>query len=317
MKICIIGPGMMSIPPTGWGAVEILIDDYRTSLEKLGHKVHVINTRDLSLAAFIANSLEPDFVHIQYDDYIELSKSLSCKNIAITSHYAYLESKHRWNHDYNNFFIKTCLSNVNILCLSEGIAEVYRDACVDNDRLFVARNGVRNDLFTFNEECSRPNDSIYLAKIDSRKGQYKYRHIDNLWFYGGISDNRFPDWHPRYLGEVTKQELYAGLTQWANLVLLSDGEAHPLVCMEALSAGLGLVISEYAAANLDTSLPFIDVIPNSKLDDLEYVSDVINENRKKSIAMRKEIREYSLSFSWLETIKNNYIPIVEKIVGKK
>mgnify|MGYP001158346606 CR=1 FL=1 len=93
MKICIVGPGMMTIPPIGWGAVEILIDDYRNSLERLGHDVHIVNTKDLSLAAFIVNNLAPDFVHIQYDDYIDLAKELTCKNIAITSHYAYLENK--------------------------------------------------------------------------------------------------------------------------------------------------------------------------------------------------------------------------------
>jgi len=317
MKICIIGPGMISIPPIGWGAVEILIDDYRNSLEALGHEVYIINTKDMALAAFITNNLSPDFVHVQYDDYIDLAKDLVCKNVAITSHYAYLENKSRWNHDYNNFFIKTCLSDINIFCLSEEIASVYRDACVSDDRLFVTRNGVRNDLFDFNEECLKPNDSIYLAKIDERKGQYKYRHIESLWFHGGISDNRFPDWHPRYLGEVTKQELYKRLTQWANLVLLSDGEAHPLVCMEALSAGLGLVLSECATANLDVKLPFIDIIPNDRLDDIEYVSGVIGRNREKSITMRSEIKEYSTFFSWSETIKSNYIPIIEKIIGKK
>ncbi|MBG17590.1 MAG: hypothetical protein CMB77_04480 [Euryarchaeota archaeon] len=317
MKICIVGPGMMSIPPTGWGAVEILIDDYRNSLEQLGHDVHIVNTKDMNLAAFIINNLSPDFVHIQYDDYIDLAKDLMCENIAITSHYAYLENKTKWNRDYKNFFIKTCISNVNVFCLSKGIADTYRDACVSDDRIFVTRNGVRNDLFSFTKECPRPNDSIYLAKIDERKGQYKYRHIENLWYYGGISDSRFPDWHPRYLGEISKKELYKDLTQWANLVLLSDGEAHPLVCMEALSAGLGLVISECATSNLDLSLPFIDVIPNDRLDDIEFIAGVIDTNRKISIAMRDEIKEYSQTFSWLQTVENYYLPAVESVLGKK
>ena len=33
-KIALIGPGIMSIPPKGWGAVEILIWDYYQSLSK-------------------------------------------------------------------------------------------------------------------------------------------------------------------------------------------------------------------------------------------------------------------------------------------
>ena len=46
MKISIIGPGLMSIPPKGWGAVETLIWDMRNALIELGHEVDIINLRD-------------------------------------------------------------------------------------------------------------------------------------------------------------------------------------------------------------------------------------------------------------------------------
>ena len=45
MKISIIGPGIMPIPPTGWGAVEILIWDQKLALEELGHEVDIVNTK--------------------------------------------------------------------------------------------------------------------------------------------------------------------------------------------------------------------------------------------------------------------------------
>jgi hypothetical protein len=61
------------------------------------------------------------------------------------------------------------------------------------------------------------------------------------------------------------------LTNYGNLVLLSDGEAHSLVLMEALAAGLGIVISEFATANLDLDKEFIDVIPENKINDIEYI----------------------------------------------
>ena len=44
MKVAIVGPGIMPIPPTGWGAVEILIWDQKLALEKLGHEVLIVNT---------------------------------------------------------------------------------------------------------------------------------------------------------------------------------------------------------------------------------------------------------------------------------
>ena len=96
--------------------------------------------------------------------------------------------------------------------------------------------------------------------------------------------------------------------------MLSDGEAHPLVCMEAMVSGLGLVLSEYATANLDLSKPFIDVIPENRINDFGYVESVIIENRKKSLSMRAEIRKYALdNFKWEHVVKDIYLPTVEKI----
>ena len=115
----------------------------------------------------------------------------------------------------------------------------------------------------------------------------------------------------RYLGEWSKVHLYDNLTKYANLALLSDGEAHPLVCLEAMSAGLGLVISEYSAANLDTTLPFIDVITEDKIEDIEYVSEVLENNRRVSVGMRDEIREYARSFSWEKIVEEIYYPTVK------
>jgi hypothetical protein len=112
------------------------------------------------------------------------------------------------------------------------------------------------------------------------------------------------------LGEWDKPTLYNGLTDYANLILLSDGEADPLVVKEALIAGLGLVISECACANLDLSLSFITVIPNDKRADLNYVKREIIRNRIHSLKHRAEIREYGLSkFAW-----NAILDQYEKII---
>ena len=43
MKIVLIGPGIMPIPPTGWGAVEILVWDTKIALEKLDHEVLILS----------------------------------------------------------------------------------------------------------------------------------------------------------------------------------------------------------------------------------------------------------------------------------
>lgn len=315
MKICIVGPGCMPIPPKGWGAVEILIDDYRNTLQALGHQVEIVNTRDPNLIVALVNSINPDFVHIQYDEFIVIAPHLQCKNVAITSHYGYLEQMSRWDPGYRNIFWGFVNSNVKIFCLSAGIADVYRKAGVAEDRLFVVPNGVRTDIFKWNSKCEYPDRSIYLAKIDPRKRQAKFQSIDGLYFAGNCVDPAFNQASPRYLGEWDKATLYNHLTEYANLVLLSDGEAHPLVCMEALTAGLGLVISECAAANLDVTKPFIDVIPEAKLDDLDYVQAVIRRNREVSVNLREDIMAYaSDNFDWRRVVPNVYLPTVERII---
>jgi len=314
MKICIVGPGILPIPPTGWGAVEILIDDYRKNLEALGHNVEIVNCRNPQIIVGLVNYLKPDFVHIQYDEFINIVSHLECKNIAITSHYGYLEQSNRWDPGYNDIFWNFVNSNVNIFCLSPGIAEVYRRGNIPENKIYVIPNGVRNDLFRFNEECKFPDRTLYLAKVDFRKRQHMFQDIDSLYFAGNLADERFHLNNPRYLGEWSKARLYNELTDYANLALLSDGEAHPLVCLEALSAGLGLVLSSFSTANLDTTLPFIDVIEEDKINDQEYISKVMAKNRSKSTTMRNEIREYASTFGWERIVKNTYIPAIERVI---
>ena len=86
--------------------------------------------------------------------------------------------------------------------------------------------------------------------------------------------------------------------------------------MEAMSAGLGLVLSEYSCGNLDMSKPFIDVIPERLMNDLGYVERVIRDNAAKSIKMRKEIREYSKFFSWKSVVENVYVPAVNRVLER-
>ena len=86
MRICIIGPGIMPIPPRGWGAVEILIWDYKETLESFGHDVLIVNTPDPNKIIQETNDYNPDFVHVQYDDFFMVCDSIKCENKAITSH---------------------------------------------------------------------------------------------------------------------------------------------------------------------------------------------------------------------------------------
>lgn len=304
-----VGLGQNQIPPVGWGAVEILIWDYKQILEKMGHELIVVNTPDRNEIIRICNLENPDFIHIQYDVFWDICESFNCKNVAITSHYGYIDQENKYDPGYSQIFNGfLSFTNTKIFALSHSNAEKYLKYGFDPNRIKVVPNGVRSDLFRFSSKCEYPDRSIYLAKIEPRKRQSSFHNISNLYFAGRNSDVQYNG--NNHLGEWNKDYLYDNLTRYANLVLLSDGEAHPLVCMEAMSAGLGLVLSEWSTANLDLDLPFIDVIPEYRINDITYIEDVIRSNREKSITMREEIRNYvTENFSWEKIIKNNYLPL--------
>ena len=152
-----------------------------------------------------------------------------------------------------------------------------------------------------------------MGKIEQRKQQYKYCNIKNIDYYGRCDDNKFKIKH-NYKGEPSREELLELISNHGNMVLLSLGEnGTPLVLKEALMAGLPIVINEYSSNDLDLTLPFIDVIDKSRLDDIEYIETIIENNRNKQ-NMKHKIREYAhKNFSWtklvdkyIENIKHSF-----------
>jgi len=309
MKLYLIGPGFHPIPPTGWGAIESLIWDYYENLKRYKDiEVEIINETDLVQVITKCNSGQPDVVHIMYDDYVVIAPHLQCKCILYSSHYAYITDpsfKRKYKYYFENIF-KKVIENQNYITIhsiSPKISDVYKQYGFRNTIRTVC-NGAREDLFRYTERPLYLTRSIYLAKIEFRKSQYKYQTIPSIDFVGNYYDSPFDTKRKNYLGEWSKTVLYENLTDYGNLILLSEGEADPLVVKEALVAGLGVVISECSAANLDLSLPFITVIPDDRLLDIEYIHYHIEQNRQYSVVHREQIRDYALSqFSWKSIIE--------------
>tara|TARA_B100000902_G_C27302153_1_gene913457 strand:+ start:1012 stop:1956 length:945 start_codon:yes stop_codon:yes gene_type:complete len=312
MKISIVGPGLMPIPPTGWGAVETLIWDMRNALIKLGHQVDIVNTHNANEIIQKINNYRPDFVHIHYDDWVGLYPHIQYP-CACTSHFGYLERPEMFGGYVN---IANTFANIKprVFCLSEGIKKVYNIMFnIPKENLYVSPNGVNCSAFKVVDVPTYSYRSIYLAKIDYRKRQHLFQSIDSLYYAGNIADDRFNQ-SKNYLGEWSKETLYDNLTEYGNLVLLSDGEAHPLVCMEAFAAGLGVVVSEWGKANLDVDKKFITVIPEKHIHDIEFVEYEIVKNRKYSMDNRDEILEYAQTFDWVNVVRDTYIPNVNEVL---
>jgi hypothetical protein len=312
MRISIIGPNT-PIPPVGWGAVESLIWDMKLTLNDIGHDVQIINVGDSYDIVNKINQYRPDFVHFNYDDWIGLYPYIQYPK-ACTTHFAYIERPEMMGPYRQRVFDLFTKIKPNVFGLSDGINRVYNNlADIPQDRLYLNPNGVNRQLFKVTGNPKHSDKSIYLAKIDHRKRQFLFQDIQSLWYAGNIADQRF-DTSKNYLGEWSKEILYANLTQYGNLVLLSDGEAHPLVCPEAFSAGLGVVVSEWATANLDLSKKFITVIPEDKIQDTEFVENKIVDNREYSIKNRDEILDYAKQFEWCRMIDKYFLPNIQRVI---
>lgn len=310
MKICLVGPGIMSIPPTGWGAVESIIWECANELSELGYEGTILNTPDLNE---ILSSLEDeqfDFIHIHYDVFYNLIpqiKKLSPNSkIALSSHYPYIDQfeKHR-SDGYDKIFnwMITNSDSFYNFCVSKKDLEVFKNKNADN--LYLFKTGIQHKDVRVSDSPTNKDRSVYIGKVDRRKMQFFYQQIQSIDFVGPIGDGNKFDSTKNYLGEWTKRQIYDNITEYANTILLSTGEnGTPLVLKESLIAGLGVVTSEYCAYELDTSLPFIHIIPTDKLQDLEYITGIIEQNKIISLSMRSKIVEYGVSnFSWKKLIK--------------
>ena len=308
MKIALIGPGIMPIPPEGWGGVEHLIWNFHNQLKKDGDEVTIINTKDLHKIVNTINTGKFDAVHLHYDQYANIMPYIECDRKMITSHYPYLENPEP---QYEFLYDLLKDSESHIVSLSDRIRDEFIRRGIDD--VSVLPCGIETDLYSL-DDVVHSDRSIVVGKLEPRKRQaFLQKKGLNIDFIGNNADPSFDIDDPCYFGEQSKQDIMDNLTSYANMVLLSSGEAHPFVCLEGMAAGLGLVLSEQSTANLDLSQPFITVIPDNKLEDISYLKDKIQENRTISISMRNEIREYCrTNFDWSSIIKQ-YKEIIDKL----
>lgn len=321
MKIALIGPGIIEIPPNGWGAVESLIWDYATELGELGHEGSIINTPDRQEILDSLQEDDYDFIHVHYDVFYDLMDSIReiCPNskLAISSHYPYIDQKDMHRFDGYDRIYQWLISNEKYynFCISEKDYNTYLNDGAEKEKLLICKNGAQHRDYFYTETPDKKDRTLYLGKIEKRKRQSFYQTIENIDYVGKYTPGTDFNTQVNYLGEWGHKTKLNTVTHYGNMLLLSDGEnGTPLVIKEALICGLGVVISKYAAHDLDKTLPFVTVIDDEKWDDIDYVKNKIEENREISLEMRNEIRNYGIdNFSWQHLIKS-YIKNIENMV---
>lgn len=315
-----VGPGILEIPPIDHGAVEILIWDLAEATRALGHEVEIINEPDLRVALEKIKRDNFDVVHCEYDNHVAFFNQHLPKEIPFvsTSHYGFINQPHYWDPNYYNIYkeLQKCPNLISLSVETDFFFRVNRisDQKEPYPNQYILRNGTTVNKFRFAEEGN--GKCLILGKIEARKyqgfcNQYCPTHLE---FAGPKVMDFVPTKDNKYIGTMTKKEVYENLTNYSALMLLSLGECAALVIPEALASGLSVIVSKEAAANLPHLLPFITVLdlqdPQLPNNLHQITLNVIEQNKH----MRKAIRLFAEGyFSW-DVIVKDYINILEQII---
>lgn len=313
MKIALIGPGIMSIPPSGWGGVEALIWNHYNELIKRGIEVDIFNTKDLFSVVNHINQTHYDFIHLHYDVFTEFFNKYLNKPYCLTSHWGAVKEYDQWSSDWNSIF-SNMLQCKGLISLSSEITSIYKEKGYKN---FVTELPVGTDVNKFNFNSTGGNGkAICVGKIEPRKMQTELSIILNnrhpIDFFGPIQDERFKNLDTsKHLGSLTREQVYSSITNYSCFVLASKGEASAQVIPEALAAGLSICITETSASNLDLNLPFIKIIPPNWIYDPNRMTDIIKNLCEENKNYREDIRKYALDTFDTCVIIDKYLNIVK------
>jgi glycosyltransferase involved in cell wall biosynthesis len=319
MKILLIAHGALPVPPTGWGAIEACMWSQKQYLEELGHTVDIANTRAIHQVISEANRRQYDFVHTQNELFVLECVAHLQRPFAITSQHPAL---HVFDPDgpepsagMRYLFEDTLRAPVNLV-VSETIRDLYL-RCGYEGFLRILLNGVETEQFRWAPAGN--GRAVCVGQISPRKRQQWLERaargrvpVD----FVGPGDPRCATFvdnqSTRYLGEWSRTELHERLTEYSCLALLSESEASPKVVVEALAAGLSLVVSEACTATL-TPAPFITVIPERDRRP-EVVVDAIQAAIDANHGYRAEIRQYAIErFDYRTAIIPEYVGLIEQI----
>ena len=313
LNIGLIGPGIMTIPPTKWGAVEMLMWDYYTILTTHGYNVEIINTPNRDEIISKVNNGNFDIVHLHYDVFIDIIPRLKNTKIVVSSHFPFINNPEKYG-NYRSIFNQLIKNDTHHLFASSlKDINTYVNNGADINKVFLSKLGVKSDSYNYNE-IAELDKTLCFSQIINRKRQYLIQDIDNIDFYGRMDDRTFKS--KNYFGELERDILNETITKYSNFILVSSVEnTTPLVVKEALICGLGVVVSESVGVELDGTKDFITILDEDSINNREKLIDAINENKKISITKRNEIRKYGIeNFDVEKLLLNEYIPKLKKII---
>jgi hypothetical protein len=286
--ILIVGPGSISIPSLGWGAVETIISETLDIYVQEGYEVWLINSKHYSDWNKV-KSKHFDVI-LSHSDYhtIKLSKLWTSTPKIIVSHYGLAGYPERWHKSFSKI-VNSYSEFSKIVCLSPRVFETFSNLFA-SEKLLMSPNGS-----SFDPIIHTNSNSIYLCigKIEERKMQYELflklkQSAEKIHFMGPIADERVSkligsddEAAKSFLGSLNRDELKASISLYKALILFSKGEGDALVLYEAQLAGLPILLTEEALGAQNANLPWVKVISeHSSADEIEISYRSLEKNRK-------------------------------------
>jgi Glycosyl transferases group 1 len=310
-RILIVGPGSISIPPTGWGAIETIIHESVPTLRRAGFETWLLNSQSY-LTWQKAKKVEFDLILNYFDPnagrvicfFPETPKVSVCQ-------YGFINSPNKWPKSYWKCWKKMTKFNSIVLMNDEMVKTLQ--PLSPTTRFIVSSNGSG-----FDPEIGRKLDGPFLClgKVEERKAQYElFQKFSEqkvpIQFIGQIEDRRViesmkvdPGLSAVFLGEKSREELKTILKDYCALILLSHGEADALVLYEAQLSGLPIFMTAHGKGAQDINLPWINLI------DFETSPRDISSMLAKIEEPAQEIAQYArLNYNW--NVKN--APLIEEL----
>lgn len=305
-KLLIIGPGSVSVPPKGWGAVETIISETIPVYQDSGFEVFLVNSKHI-LDFIKGKKFQPDVILLHEDTAIRRLRFLfPYTRIVMITHYGLAALPELWSSSYKRAFKNFKYADY-IVCLSPAIHETFKRFFPEN-QLLLSPNGTR---FENSGHGLHNRGLIYLGKVEPRKKQfelYEYFKEVNLamTFVGEIQDERVASLVKKdkiaasqFVGAWTRSSVIQNLPHYSGLLLLSAGEADALVLYEAQIAGLPIIVSSSAAGSQDLSLPWVHVHSFDR-----PVSEILNFLEKLSVTQQEIARFAQDNYRWDHRIES-------------
>src|SRR6266403_2398947 len=127
MKIALIAGGMDSIPSKKFGAIEMILWNYKRDLEHLGHEVIIFNTKNLQEVATEINNGTFDFVELNYSEYVSFFLQHLTVPFCTVCHSGTITNRKRWSIGYYSVFYDT-MKCPGVIAFSEEIKKMYIDS---------------------------------------------------------------------------------------------------------------------------------------------------------------------------------------------